>query len=103
MSSEFINESLSTFQYHVENFNKMTAGCKQGSVIQMKQIILSIINKLAILKSSDCALIEFSNKERSKIEKIFDARVAIPETIKIQHEAIVIAALFQDIVKSYHT
>ena len=103
MSSEFINASVSTFLYHIDNFHKITEGYKHGSVIQMKAIILSIVNKLALLKSDDDKIIEFSNKARQSIEDIFEGRVALPDTIKIQHEAIVIAALFQDIVKSCHT
>jgi len=69
----------------------------------MKAIILAIVNKLAILKSDDISIIEFSNKARNRLENIFEGRIALPDTIKIHHEAIVIAALFQDIVKSYHT
>jgi len=86
----------------VDNFTKITAGYKHGSVVQMKEIILSIVNKLALLKSDDVLIIEFSDTSRKKIENIFDGRIALPDTIKIQHEAIIIAALFQDIVKSYH-
>jgi len=103
MSNHFINTSVDRFLDDVENFHKITEGYKHGSVIKMKAIILSIVNKLAILKSDDATIIEFSNKARQSLENIFEGRLALPDTIKIQHEAIIIAALFQDIVKSYHT
>lgn len=102
----YIQTSLDLLLADIHTFIQSTHDKKHGSIVKMRQIIESLVNKLVNISSNIdetiCwdELIEFANNSRYKIENIFKDRIATEVAISVQDRARIIIGQFQDLVKT---